>query len=263
MDLGLSGKRALVLASTSGLGRAIATSLAREGARIAICSRTQDAVGETGQAIHTETGAEVVGNIVDLADIASLDAMLDSLTEDFGGLDILVNNSGGPPPGPAAAVSDADWRQWFDTMIVSLMHATARVLPGMREQEWGRILTVTSNATLQPVENMALSNALRASLHAWNKTLADEVAEDGVTCNIIAPGRIQTPRLDELDEVRAGREGLTPEEVAEESQEQIPARRYGEVEEFGDVACFLASERASYVTGSIIRVDGGLIRGVL
>ena len=144
MDLGIAGKRALVLASTSGLGRAIAVSLAREGARVAICSRRAEAVAETGTAIHRETNAEVVGNVVDLADLASVDTMLDSVLEDFGGVDILVNNTGGPPPGPAAGLDDQLWRQWFDAMVVSLLHVTRRLLPGMRERGWGRILTVTS-----------------------------------------------------------------------------------------------------------------------
>jgi 3-oxoacyl-[acyl-carrier protein] reductase len=262
MDFGIAGKRALVLASTSGLGRAIAGSLAAEGARVAICSRRPEAVAETGRAIHDATGAEVVGNVVDLADMGSVDAMLDSVLEDFGGVDILVNNTGGPPPGPAAGTDDALWRQWFDTMVVSLVHVTGRVLPGMRERGWGRIVTVTSISTQQPVEHLVLSNALRASLNVWNKTLAAEVAEHGITCNIVAPGRIRTPRIDQLDEAQAEREGLTPEEVSEEQEALIPMRREGRAEEFGDVACFLASQRASYVTGVVLRVDGGVVRSL-
>jgi len=262
VDLGIAGKRALVLASTSGLGRAIAVSLAREGARVAICSRRAEAVAETGTAIHRETNAEVVGNVVDLADLASVDTMLDSVLEDFGGVDILVNNTGGPPPGPAAGLDDQLWRQWFDAMVVSLLHVTRRLLPGMRERGWGRILTVTSISAQQPVEHLVLSNALRASLQVWNKTLATEVAADGVTCNVVAPGRIRTPRIDALDEAQAEREGLTPEEVSEAQEELIPMRREGRAEEFGDVACFLASEPASYVTGIVVRVDGGVVRTV-
>ncbi len=262
MDLGLKDKRALVLASTSGLGLGIATALAAEGGRVAIGSRNSEAVAAAGRSIHEATGAEVIGNVVDLADPASLEATLESVLTDFGGVNILINNTGGPPASRASEIAEADWGQWFDTMVVSLARATRRVLPGMRDREWGRILTVTSNAVLQPVPDLALSTALRASLHAWNKSLSDEVAEDGVTCNVLVPGRIHTPRVDAMDEARAERDGLDPDEVAEDSQAQIPARRYGRVEEFADVACFLASERASYVTGSIVRVDGGLIRGV-
>ena len=262
MDLGLKDKRALVLASTSGLGLAIATSLAREGARVAIGSRDENSIAAAGRKIYEETGAEVIGNVVDLADHDTLDAMIDSVVGDFGGIDILVNNTGGPPPGPAAGMGEEAWRTWFNTMVVSLMHATERVLPGMRERDWGRILTVTSIAAQQPVAHLVLSNALRASLEAWNKTLASEVAEDGVTCNIIAPGRIRTPRIDSLDAAQAVRESLTPEEVAEEMAEAIPLRRDGRVEEFGDVACFLASARASYVTGVVLRVDGGSVLAV-
>jgi 3-oxoacyl-[acyl-carrier protein] reductase len=132
----------------------------------------------------------------------------------------------------------------------------------MRERGWGRIVTVTSISTQQPVEHLVLSNALRASLNVWNKTLAAEVAEDGVTCNIVAPGRIRTPRIDALDEAQAQREGLTAEEVSAEQEASIPMRREGRAEEFGDVACFLASARASYVTGVVLRVDGGVVRGL-
>jgi len=260
MDLGLQGRRALVLASTRGLGRGIAEALAGEGAQVAVTGRKNAA--EAAKAISAASGSPARGLDCDLHDRGAVDTMLDTVLTEFGGVDVLVLNGGGPPPGPALEIGASDWELWFHRMVATFIHVANRCLPGMRERGWGRLLTVASSAAVQPVERMALSNSLRASLLAWNKTLAAEVGADGVTCNIILPGRIHTERVDALDAAKAEREGTTPEAVRAASEAGIPVGRYGEVAEFGQVAAFLCSAPASYVTGSLVRVDGGLIRAV-
>lgn len=262
MDLGLEGRRALVLASTSGIGKAIATSLASEGARVVVCSRRETAVAATVAEIAGRTNAEILGNVCDLADLASVDRLVDATLDALGGVDILVNNCGGPPSMPTVEASSEILRQWFDTMIVSITHATHRLVPAMQARGWGRVLTVTSISGVTPVPYMLLSNAYRAFLHAWNKTLTHEVAADGVTCNVLVTGRFQTPRVVERDIDEAERQGTTPEAIAAKVAETIPAGRYGRVEEFGDVAAFMASEQASYINGAMIRIDGGVVRSL-
>ena len=262
MDLGLTNKRALVLAASGGLGRGIARALALEGARVAICSRRADVIAEAARAIAEESGSEVTGHVCDLADRASVDAMLAAVAAQFGAVDVLVNNSGGPPPGPVDEIADGTWREWFETMLVSLIHVTNRWLPAMKEQNWGRVLTIGSSSVISPLPNMVVSTALRASVAGWNKTLATEVAAYGITCNLLLPGRIQTPRVDEVNAATAQRMGTPLEAFVRDTQAKIPAGRYGQVEEFADVAAFLASTRASYVTGSLIRLDGGAIEAI-
>jgi 3-oxoacyl-[acyl-carrier protein] reductase len=260
MNLGLEGRRALVLASTRGLGRGIAEALAAEGAAVVVTGRTD--AESTARAIAATSGGQVHGVRADLHQKASLDTLIDAAASRMGGIDILVLNSGGPPPGPACELTYDELKLWFDRMVALLIHAADRCVPAMRHRKWGRVLTIASNTVVQPAPHMALSNTLRAALVTWNKTLASEVAADGVTSNLILPGRIQTERLDELDRAKAAREGITLERVRTASVTAIPAGRYGRVDEFATVAAFLCSERASYVTGSQIRVDGGLIRSI-
>jgi 3-oxoacyl-[acyl-carrier protein] reductase len=260
MDLGLSGRRALVLASTRGLGRSVATALSAEGAEVMICGR-QGAAAAARQ-MTGETGGRVQGRDCDLHDRAALDALLDETLAQFGGIDVLVLNGGGPPPAPALEVGGADWSLWFERMVGNLIHAANRVVPDMRTRGWGRLLTIASSAAVQPIAGMALSNSLRASLLAWNKTLAAEVAGAGVTCNAVLPGRIDTERVAALDEAKAAREGRSVEAVRQQALEGIPVGRYGRPEEFGQVCAFLCSGAASYVTGTVQRIDGGLIRAI-
>lgn len=262
MDLGITGRTALVLGASGGLGSAIAVRLAQEGANVAVSGRSADGLAATA-ALVEQAGAKALPVVWDLADLAAVDATVTAVEEALGGVDILVNNTGGPPPTPVAGQDAATWRTSFEQMILSVITLTDRVIPGMRERHWGRVLTSTSSGALTPIPNLGLSNTLRASLHSWSKTLAGEVGRDGITSNVIVPGRIATDRTRFLDEKRAGREDRSVEDVARESAATMALGRYGTPDEYADAAAFLCSERASYITGSVIRVDGGLIRSVI
>jgi len=258
MDLGLKGKVALVFGAGGGLGGAIARALADEGATVVLADIDQAAAANAASAI-VHAGGKAHGVTWDLADIAGISAKVAHVEAEFGPVDVLVNNTGGPPPTPASGQDAALWSKHFESMVLSVIKITDAVLPGMRERKWGRIITSTSSGVVVPIPNLGISNALRASLVAWSKTLAREVGTDGVTCNIVLPGRIATKRIKFLDEKKAEREGRSVSAVAEESEASIPLGRYGEPEEYGAVVTFLASTQASYLTGSVTRVDGGLI----
>ena len=261
MDLGIAGKTALVLGGGGGLGRAIAKALAREGAKVAVGDIDPKAV-EASLAVLAGLDATAIGLTWDLADLAQIDGHVARIEAELGPVDILVNNTGGPPPTPAAGQDPALWSKQFQAMVLSVIAITDRVLPGMRARGWGRVITSTSSGVVSPIPNLGVSNALRLSLVGWSKTLAREVGRDGVTANIILPGRIATDRIAFLDQARAKREGVGVEQVAAESVATIPVGRYGKPEEYGDVVAFLASERAAYLTGSVIRVDGGMITSI-
>ncbi|WP_439530897.1 SDR family oxidoreductase [Pannonibacter sp.] len=256
MDLGLTGKRALVLGASRGLGRAIAEVLAREGAEVIAAARTSSAIDEWAAALP---GAKVTALPLDLTNLAAIDAALDKLLAE-GGVDILVNNIGGPPPGPALTTDRALWIAQFEAMAANLFHLSGRLIPAMQTKKWGRVITIASSGVELPIPNLALSNGIRSAVVGWSKTLASEVARDGVTVNVVLPGRIHTTRIDELDAAAAKRSGKTVEETVKASAESIPMGRYGRPEEFADMVAFLASERAGYVTGSMIRIDGGATR---
>jgi 3-oxoacyl-[acyl-carrier protein] reductase len=262
MDLGLSGKRAVVLASSRGLGRGIAEALGAEGAHVLMLGRSGERLAEAAGAITARGPGRAEHIVADLADPDFVAQVADAAEARLGGVDVLVNNTGGPPPGGMAEADPDVMRGQFEMMVMRVVELTQRVLPGMRERGWGRVLTVASSGTIQPIPNLALSNALRASLVGWSKSLASEVAAEGVTVNLLLPGRIQTERVDELDAANAARQGRDIEEVRAAARGAIPAGRYGTVEEFASVAAFLVSERASYVTGSQVRCDGGAIRSV-
>jgi 3-oxoacyl-[acyl-carrier protein] reductase len=261
MDFGLEGKTALVLAGGGGLGRAIAKSLATEGANVAVAGIGSTSIDGTVADLKA-IGGKCIGLIWDLADLSVINANISKVESELGAIDILVNNTGGPPPATATGQDSTLWAAQFQSMVLSIIAITDRVLPGMKSRGWGRILTSTSSGVTSPIPNLAISNALRLSLVGWSKTLAGEVGKDGITANIVVPGRIATSRVAALDNAKAKREGRSAEEVAAESQRAIPLGRYGKPEEYADVVAFLGSERAAYITGSVIRVDGGMIASI-
>src|SRR5215213_10068970 len=233
MDLGLRDKTALVLGAGGGLGRPIAKSLAEEGARVAIADINAEALEPTLQDIAA-AGSEGLPLTWDLADLSLIDGHVSSIEWRFGPVNVLINNTGGPPPTLASGQAPELWSTHFQAMVLSVIALTDRVLPGMRERKWGRIVTSTSSGVVAPIPNLGISNALRLSLVGWSKTLARELARDGITANIILPGRIATDRIRFLDKAKAEREGRSVEEVAAESTGSIPIGRYGEPEEYAD-----------------------------
>jgi len=261
MNLGINGRVALVLGAGGGLGGAIADALAAEGARLAIADINEEALAGADQRLQT-AGANTVALHWDISESEALAQNAARIENELGPVSILVNNTGGPPPTPAAGADIDLWHRHFNAMVASVIAITDRFLPGMREAGYGRVVTSTSSGVVAPIPNLAISNALRLALVGWSKTLSREVAPDGVTVNIVLPGRIATDRIRFLDEQKAAREGRTVEEVAAESTASIPMARYGTPEEYGGMVAFLASVQASYITGSIIRVDGGLIPSI-
>jgi 3-oxoacyl-[acyl-carrier protein] reductase len=265
MDLGLKGKHALVMGGGRGIGRGISEALVAEGASVALVSRNQAALDKAAAEMTAKYGAaggKVIGVAADLKDRTTIKSAFERITAEFGGVDILVNNSGGPPPSGASSVDPSVWLTQFETMVLSVITLTDMALSHMRAQKWGRIMTVASSGVIQPIPTIGVSNTLRASLALWSKTLAGEVARDGITVNMLLPGRIATERVEELDQLASKRTGKGIEQIQADARSQIPAGRYGTIEEFGAVAAFIASAQAGYVNGSMIRIDGGAIKSV-
>ena len=263
MQTGLSGKCAIVCAASKGLGRASALSLAREGARVVMCARTAGPLEASAAAIREATGALVVPIVADVGCADDVARLLDQSAAALGAIDILVTNTGGPKSGPFETLSDEDWTTSIDSLLLSVVRLCRGVIPHMRRRGGGRILNVTSVSVKQPIDGLALSNALRAAVTGLSKSLANELAADNILVNCVAPGYTRTDRVVELAEAAALREGITADAVQRRTEAQIPLRRLGTPEEFGDVVAFLASDRASYITGTTLQVDGGFVKSLL
>ena len=258
MDLGISGKVALLTGASSGIGYASAEALASEGVRVAIASRGREAIETAARDIAAKTGGEVMAFVADVSRAEDIDRLLTDVTERMGTIDILLANNGGPPRGGFDVLNDEMWQEGFDVSVMSTVRLIRGVLPGMKEKQWGRILTVLSSSIRQPVDQLDLSNSLRPGIVGLFKSLAITMGKDNVLFNCIAPGRIMTKRF------LAGSKnaGLTEEEYAAKHAATVPLRRIGRPEEFANVVAFLASERASYVNGATVIVDGGMIRSL-
>lgn len=257
MHLSLDRRRAVVTGASRGLGRSIALALAAEGVQVVAVARNLGRLDQLA-AEAAEGPGSIRARACDLGAAAAIEGLADVLAD----ADILVINTGGPAPGPVADTSDASWLRQFEAMFLSAVRLTRLALPGMRERRFGRIIVVVSSGVIAPIVNLGLSNAIRLAAVGWAKTLAGEVASEGITVNCLAPGRIATDRVAELDQVRAARENIGLEEVERQSRAAIPVGRYGDPAEFASVATFLASGLSSYITGSVIRVDGGMIRSL-
>jgi 3-oxoacyl-[acyl-carrier protein] reductase len=262
VDLGLNSRIAFVAAASRGLGKAVATALAAEGAHIACCARSPEIHHVAGE-LERSFGVPALGIVADVSVPTDVDRAVAEAIDRFGRIDILVTNAGGPPPGPFESHSREAWRRAVELNLDSVVNLTRAALPGMKERRWGRILNVTSIAVKQPVEGLILSNSVRAAVTGFARTLATEVAPFNVTVNNLMPGYTRTERLEQLAAANAKSKGITREEAFAAWEHQIPMGRVGEPEEFAALAAFLASERASYITAQSIAVDGGWISALL
>lgn len=263
MDFGLKGRVAIVAAASKGLGRAVAEELAREGAEIAICARTASELEKTAKAIEAAAGRSVLWRAMDVTKPDEVREFVAATEKKFGRVDICVTNAGGPPSKKFLDVSIEEWRAAVDLTLMSAIYFAREVLPGMQKRKWGRLITITSMSVKQPVDGLILSNSIRAAVTGLARTLANEFGADGITVNNVAPGYTLTDRLEELSAKRAADAGVSKEKVLEQMGASVPARRVGRPEEFAAAVAFLASERASYLNGTTIAVDGGWVRSLL
>ena len=262
MDLGLRGKTAVICASSEGLGKASALALAREGANIVICSRREKAIRETAIEIHELTGVEVHPVIADVSVASENSRLVQESIGRFGAIHILVNNAGGPPTGDILTLSDEQWQKAHDLTLMSMVRMTREVLPLMIRQGWGRIITITSFVAKQPVDELMLSVSIRPGILGLSKILSNQYAKYNITVNTICPGNIFTKRQEELSQTRASSNKMSVDDYIASQTKSIPAGRYGRPDEIGEVVAFLASDRASYISGVNLLVDGGLAKGI-
>lgn len=263
MEFGLTDKIAVVGASSKGLGRAIALGLAQEGAKVTICARNSDALDATAADIRRQTGSEVLAVPTDVSQPEQVDALINAAISRFGGIDILVNNAGGPRAGRFAELAAEDYQIAVQLNLMSTINLCRAVVPIMQARGGGRIINLTSVSVKQPVDGLMLSNMARTGVIGFAKTLATELAPDNILVNNVCPGIIFTDRIQQLATVRAEEAGITFEEALERMTADIPLGRIGEPTEFANLVVFLASERASYITGTTIQVDGGMVKALL
>jgi 3-oxoacyl-[acyl-carrier protein] reductase len=262
MDLGIKGKVALVAGASQGMGRAAALGFAREGAKVSICARGEAALNEAAAMIRKETGGEVLSMVADMAKVEDIQRFVNKSAEHFGRVDIIVNNAGGPPPGDFMKFSDEDWSNAYNLSFMSTMRMTREAVPHMRKVGGGRVINITSYSVKEPIAGLVLSNAVRSAVIGMAKTLSRELATDNILINNVCPGRIDTERAQKLNKARADRLKRPIEEINREMAAEVPLGRYGTAEEAADLIVFLGSERASYITGTTIQIDGGLVRGI-
>ncbi len=265
MDLGLSNRVAIVTGSSRGIGKAIANCLAKEGAKITICARDEDRLRETAEEIEYSSrtdGPKVLPVQADLRNEEDIETLVKKTVERFGRVDILVNNTGGPPPSLFLETSEEDWRDAVNSLLMSVINCCRKVIPHMMRHRWGRIINMTSFAAKQPAERLILSNAIRAGILGLTKTLSNELAEYGVLINAVCPGWTLTRRIEELARSKAEKTGKNYDEVITGWAEEIPMKRLAQPEEIANLVVFLTSEKASYITGAVIQVDGGFIKSL-
>ncbi len=263
MDLGLKGKVALVAGASKGLGFAVARALAAEGASVSISSRDEKAITDAAGRIERDTGSRVVAMPVDVRDKDAIDRWISHSADTLGGIDALMTNSGGPPAGPAVSFDDKAWQDAADLLLFSVLRMVRGAVPHMQKRGGGAILVSTSSSVKEPIPNLGLSTVLRASVSALAKTLSLELAAQKIRVNQIIPGRIDTDRVRQLDDINAKKQGITFEAAKSKAEAAIPLGRYGNIDEFGRIGAFLLSDAASYMTGATVQVDGGQIRSVL
>lgn len=262
MDLGLKGRVAIVAASSQGLGKAVALGLAREGANLALCARTESALEKTAEEIRSETGAEVLTRALDVTSRDAVSAFIAKTNDRFGRIDICVANAGGPPSKMFAETTIEDWRDAANLNLMSTVYLARETLPIMKERRWGRFIAITSLAVKQPVDGLILSNSIRSAVSGLIKSLSNEYGPYNILVNNVCPGYTATERLLSLGEAIAKREKIDIAAVEERWAKQTPLGRVGQPEEFANVVVFLASERASYITGASVAIDGGAVRGI-
>jgi 3-oxoacyl-[acyl-carrier protein] reductase len=263
MNLQLSGKTAVVLASSAGLGKAIANVLSSEGCKVAICGRREDVLKETANLIREQFGNEVFSQVADVADAASLQQFLEAVYAEFGGVDILVNNAGGPPAGESSAFGDTHYQAAFELSLMSVVRASSFVLPKMRAQGSGRIITVTSTTAKIATKNMLLSTVFRSAVSAFCKSIAMESGKDGVRVHTVMPGPFLTDRAHELGSIAAKNQGISFDEWLIKAQSNTPLERFGRPEEMANIVAFLASDLSDYMNGTSIAIDGGVLAPVI